>query len=187
MTEDAPDDRGLSVRLRQAIALRGISQGALEKAAGLPDAYVTKLLQRKRPNIGFQTLEDIARALDVDYAWLATGEGDIAPRTTTAGTTVREYESRYPNFDLAAEVARREGLPSDAIERVRATALSSEDDPPPMHWFKRIEVAADDIRREGLSLKLDVDRHARKREADRAHVVEKEQVSKPKLPKRRGA
>lgn len=68
---DVVDDRGFGTRLAEAMQRRGLSQGQLEKAAGLPDSYVSKLIRGKRPNLGFQTVADIAAALRVRYLWLA--------------------------------------------------------------------------------------------------------------------
>ena len=105
----ADEDAGLSKRLASALEARGLSQGALERAAKLPNAYVTKLLRGERPNIGFQTLASIADALDVSYAWLATGEGAMNRGELPASPVkvVREMLARYPNATAAAAMAPR--------------------------------------------------------------------------------
>lgn len=179
---DVTGDRGLGERLAIALKRRGMSQGQLEAAAGLGDSYVSKLLQGKRPNVGFQTLEDISIALKVNYLWLAFGVG---PMEGNAPTRTIHYDERYPNLTDAVIAARALKYSEAAIARARDRALSG-DDPPPALWFKRIEVAEDEVRREELALPQDVAREAKRREADARRAAEMEQLTKPKLPKRRG-
>lgn len=117
---DDVGDAGLGARLALALEARGMSDGALQRAANLPKAYVGRLLRGERPNIGFQTLNAIAKALDVTYTWLATGEGPMnrgdAPSSPQA--IVRELVARYPNAVEAASIAGRMGMESKAIEEV---------------------------------------------------------------------
>lgn len=85
---------------------------------------------------------------------------------------------RYPNRVRAITAARALGYSDEAIERVQSLALSRDDDPSPREWLRRIEVEEDDVRRPRAP-------DARQQEADAARLVEMEQATKPKLPKRR--
>lgn len=63
-------------RLKQARAIRNVGKARLGLAAGLSRNAVYALERDEgggNPTLG--TIESLAKALDVDVAWLATGDG----------------------------------------------------------------------------------------------------------------
>jgi hypothetical protein len=98
---------------------------------------------------------------------------------------VVDYGDRYQNRNAAIVWARADGLSEAAIERVRGESLSSDEDPHPRDWYRRIEDAAREIRREELGLPQDAEKAKAAAERDRLRVEEMKELTKPKLPKRK--
>lgn len=65
----------LADRLNMAMAMIGITQGALAEASGVSQPTIWRLTKGKAE--GSRKLVDIARALDVNVQWLASGEGEM--------------------------------------------------------------------------------------------------------------
>jgi len=65
----------LAHRLNMAMAMIGITQGALAEASGVSQPTIWRLTKGKAE--GSRKLVDIARALDVNVQWLASGEGEM--------------------------------------------------------------------------------------------------------------
>lgn len=76
---------GFRARLKKALEVRKMSQGAVEKAAGLPDSYLSKVLLAKRNELSFLKVSDIARALRVRHDWLTDG---VAARAALRWTEI---------------------------------------------------------------------------------------------------
>lgn len=83
----------LAYRLNMAMSMMGITQGALAKASGVSQPTIWRLTKGEAE--GSRKLVDIARALDINVAWLANGEGEMrgAPELSAAdkvksGTTI---------------------------------------------------------------------------------------------------
>lgn len=65
----------LAYRLNMAMSMMGITQGALAKASGVSQPTIWRLTKGEAE--GSRKLVDIARALDINVAWLANGEGEM--------------------------------------------------------------------------------------------------------------
>jgi SOS-response transcriptional repressor LexA len=65
----------LAYRLNMAMTMMGITQGALAKASGVSQPTIWRLTKGEAE--GSRKLVDIARALDVNVQWLASGEGEM--------------------------------------------------------------------------------------------------------------
>ncbi len=72
----------VSGRLRYARESRGFSARALSKAAGLNPGHVTVLEGRENARIWPETITALAKALDVDAAWIMFGKGTPPPAPT---------------------------------------------------------------------------------------------------------
>lgn len=103
-------------RLKQALERKGITARAASIAAtGAPDTIRMILIgQSHSPRTS--TLEKIADALDVNFHWLATGEGGAARRAPTDASGIDEdadtrNDMRVKLFsDVFIEIAKRNGL-----------------------------------------------------------------------------
>ncbi|OON40578.1 XRE family transcriptional regulator [Izhakiella australiensis] len=73
----------LANRLNMAMAIRDITQGALAKASGVSQPTIWRLTKGEAS--GSRKLVDIARALNVNVEWLASGEGEMSGRSTSGG------------------------------------------------------------------------------------------------------
>lgn len=62
-------------RIQAALDDKGISWSKAATSIGLSAQAATKW---KKGQIGKDTLQDLAKFLDVSYGWLATGEGEMA-------------------------------------------------------------------------------------------------------------
>ncbi len=76
-----------------AMTMMGITQGALAKASGVSQPTIWRLTKGEAE--GSRKLVDIARALDVNVQWLASGEGEMrgasslnAVEKVKSGTTI---------------------------------------------------------------------------------------------------
>ena len=83
----------LAYRLNMAMSMMGITQGALAKASGVSQPTIWRLTKGEAE--GSRKLVDIARALDVNVQWLASGEGEMrgasslsAAEKVKSGTTI---------------------------------------------------------------------------------------------------
>lgn len=63
-------------RLKSAIEEKGTSARAVSLKAGLSDSMVHKFLTGATNSLTLDTVNKIARALEVDEVWLAYGGGD---------------------------------------------------------------------------------------------------------------
>lgn len=66
-------------RLKAAIEEKGTSARAVSLKAGLSDSMVHKFLTGATNSLTLDTVNKIARALEVDEVWLTYGEGDPEP------------------------------------------------------------------------------------------------------------
>lgn len=88
----------LAYRLNMAMSMMGITQGALAKASGVSQPTIWRLTKGEAE--GSRKLVDIARALDVNVQWLASGEGEMrghaglsAADKVKSGTTIAVWGS----------------------------------------------------------------------------------------------
>lgn len=103
-------------RIKQALELKGLTARAASIAAtGAPDTIRMILIgQSHSPRTS--TLEKIADALDVNFHWLATGEGSAARRAPTDPSGIdKDADSRNDMrvklfSDVFIEIAKRNGL-----------------------------------------------------------------------------
>lgn len=63
----------LATRLREARLKKGMTARALSKSAGLASAHVALIESRRRTTVAGDTLDKLARVLDVSIDWLVTG------------------------------------------------------------------------------------------------------------------
>ena len=74
---DVPPKTGVGQRLAHALKVRGRSSYWLQKNAPLATGYVYRILDGKAVDLGAETFEKIAKALDISYEWLASGKGNM--------------------------------------------------------------------------------------------------------------
>lgn len=137
----------IAERLRQALAVRGMSQADLERASKLSKPHISRLLNAERGKaMRKETRERLARALDVPVAWLFAGVGDppfgeaiphsSAPvaraETTDAMIAARIADSveRYPSKAGAAAALRAMGVSEGAIDAMLTEEHSGSDGDP---------------------------------------------------------
>ncbi|WP_233268405.1 LexA family transcriptional regulator [Pantoea sp. BAV 3049] len=89
----------LAYRLNMAMSMMEITQGALAKASGVSQPTIWRLTKGEAE--GSRKLVDIARALDVNVQWLASGEGEMrgnvglsAADKVKSGTTIAVWGSK---------------------------------------------------------------------------------------------
>jgi len=116
-TASAKLNEPLVFRIKQALERKGLTARAASIAAtGAPDTIRMVLIgQSHSPRTS--TLAKIADALDVNFHWLATGEGSVERRAPSddAGSVEdagNRNDMRVKLFaDVFVEIAKRNGLP----------------------------------------------------------------------------
>ncbi len=116
-TAPAKLNEPLVQRIKQALERKGVTARAASiSATGAPDTIRMILIgQSHSPRTS--TLTKIADALDVNFHWLATGEGSAARRAPTSEGEEAENaggrnDMRVKLFsDVFVEIAKRNGLP----------------------------------------------------------------------------
>ncbi|MEX2516415.1 MAG: helix-turn-helix transcriptional regulator [Gammaproteobacteria bacterium] len=100
----------LAERIKQARQAAGLSQARFAELLGVTRSACTQWESAIGTVPRQQRLEQIARLLNVSYAWLATGEraGD-GIKDTTGDWSVGN--NQYRSAEIAELVARFEGLP----------------------------------------------------------------------------
>lgn len=88
----------LADRLNMAMAMIGITQGALAEASGVSQPTIWRLTKGKAE--GSRKLVDIARALDVNVQWLASGEGDMRGDPVLGSLEKAASISTIPVWDI---------------------------------------------------------------------------------------
>ena len=79
-------------RIQAALDDKGISWSKAATSIGLSAQAATKW---KKGQIGKETLQDLAKFLDVSYGWLATGEGEM-----TSKPSLEELRARISEIEL---------------------------------------------------------------------------------------
>lgn len=130
-------------RLREMLHPDGIrgqttSEVAVGKIVGVSSAYINLIKNGKRgvgeSEDGFARLfsgGSIDKLRADSKAW-AQQHPDELPRTV-------EMDERYPNRGIAADFARKAGLPEQAIQNVGRWALQSSVDPSALQWLDWIK------------------------------------------------
>ena len=148
LSDDSLTTTTLAERVLQS--LRGRSLGWLERAAELPKGYGTYITKGQRKKLNPDMMGRLAKALEVDHHWLATGEGspDVAeppqPKTDIGGLAANQLESMNAyNWD---------GVPESEYDRVEAALVAEHGaagrDRVPSWWTARIR----ELLREGRPL-----------------------------------
>ena len=75
-SKDISSDLDVAARLASALKEKEISQNKLARAAGCSQVTISRILSRRI--IASRWLPDIARALEIDPAWLIEGDNDLA-------------------------------------------------------------------------------------------------------------
>lgn len=127
-------------RLTRAMAVKGLNGKQLAAASGVDAGNISRL--REKPSAkrtGQDTILALAKALDVDPVWLATGEGEMRapaqPKVSSAGGSpaleevLRRFE--WPEEADTATVDR-------VVAQVRGEAFSDGRDRPESVWAHRI-------------------------------------------------
>lgn len=115
-------------RLRAALDKKGWSQGELARRIGLTQPAVSQLAAGKRePSTKVQS--DIARALEVDVAWLVGGSGMTPPGALTDSAADLSWHERtvYPDGSRSFGNLRVETLVTTLPVLVREAAQNSND------------------------------------------------------------
>lgn len=105
----------LKDRLQAAIELRGIGMQTLERKAGLARSVVGRLVKGEHTSPRPETLEKISTALDVSYAWLATGHGEMLPN---ASDGLAHVEDQYPGRADLRRTAYWRSLPQQVRDEI---------------------------------------------------------------------
>lgn len=79
---------GFPERLRLAIKASGLSQRKIEAKAGLRTGHLSNLLSRPSERVTSETSRKLAAALGVDFTWLSTGDGEMAPDPSSSPAPV---------------------------------------------------------------------------------------------------
>lgn len=140
--EDSP--AGLAARVRMARKQLGWSQRKLSSQAGLASSHVGTIEAEKLLAIGSETLRRLAHALEVPFAWLASGEGDIPweaplPEPTPASAPAPEDDGRYPNRLVAAKLLAGRVDP-ETIDALRSMRMDSDRDLSVAEWAAQARV-----------------------------------------------
>ncbi|WP_414146991.1 helix-turn-helix domain-containing protein [Erwinia sp. BNK-24-b] len=88
----------LADRLNMAMSMIGITQGALAEASGVSQPTIWRLTKGKAE--GSRKLVDIARALDVNVQWLASGEGEMRGEAVLGEIEKATSASTIPVWDV---------------------------------------------------------------------------------------
>jgi transcriptional regulator with XRE-family HTH domain len=121
-------ESGFASRLRDALDKKGWSQGELARRIGLTQPAVSQLTAGKRePSTKVQS--DIARALEVDVAWLlgGTGTAPVAALTDSAEDLSWHERTVYPDGSRSCGNLRVETLVTTLEVLVREAAQNSND------------------------------------------------------------
>lgn len=142
MSQTKADDDFAS-RLRQAIEAEGKSQSRTEREAGLPNAYITRLLgtSTKAKQIfapGPDVIRKLSDYLNVSYEWLAIGRGPMR----------REGFSESP-LESAMRFAVTHGARQDAVDEA-AKRFRDAPDMTVFDWIKAIDAEAVRLDRAGI-------------------------------------
>lgn len=198
---EAPDDvRGRVERLWLAVQhaeSKGIRASHLEEKA-TSRGHLSHVFSGRRRNLDVGTLEKYAKAAGVSDLWLINNHGEmvmVQAKSDDAPKRTVVYDERYPHRGFAEDLFRREaqGLGFDeevtelAIIEARDAVHDLPNDAPPLKWFEQIRDIASGIRRERKKLAQDTDRVDAARVRDRARAAEMEEITRPKLPKRKVA
>lgn len=147
-------EKGFTTRLRMLVS-RSASERAFAREVGIPYGTLSGLLDGKSPRL--ETLVAIASAKDVEYRWLATGEGEEAAREIAAsGVPQRPSLQIDPELlgrvvDRIARVYREEGVRLADVDLGRLSAekyaeiadLAGDPD----EWSGFLEVIASRVRK----------------------------------------
>jgi transcriptional regulator with XRE-family HTH domain len=106
-------DESLSLRLIKARSAMGWSQQNLSEVSGVAAAQISRY-EAGRSSPRAEVLAKLARALNVEFAWLAHGDGPVgAPGDVPkypAGVTVFPLDIPPEHYDAIAKFAEEEGL-----------------------------------------------------------------------------
>jgi len=103
-------------RIAAALAARCMSQGDLERAAGLSKGHASRLMKGAGKKIVVETIAILAEALGVDYQWLALGVGSMGPDTRTAQPAAPRQPSARAAVHERVETIEAPRVYDDGIE-----------------------------------------------------------------------
>lgn len=136
----------VSFKIRQELN-EGKTLREIADAVGGSHPTVMRLEKRRQKSIDSDWLEAFAKHYNTGgvpgvyrLAAIWSAEHSEAFETPAPVRTV-EYDVRYSNFELAALVAIREGVPPDIIDIVRSDAMKMGEDLTPTEWLVEIRRA----------------------------------------------
>jgi transcriptional regulator with XRE-family HTH domain len=115
-------------RVEHVRSSRGLSFADWSRRAGMDSNALSSMVFRSGDLLfsgAPDTLLRLAKAADVDYTWLATGDGYPEP----------------DNRATAARIALNGGIPSDVVERVMAYRVQNEEHTTVLWWVQRFLLA----------------------------------------------
>lgn len=109
----------ISERVREVLALRDINERELSRRAGLSEAHINKIVQKKDGRPSAETVAKISAAAGVSLVWLITGEGPIeAAAPASAGPTDDSRRRLETALGQAFNAARHHLADLDAVRGI---------------------------------------------------------------------
>ena len=125
-------------RLRQALARRGLSQGAVERALGVSRGYLSHVIAgRRRPPL--ETALRIAEALDVAPDVIMVDGAGVRGVNLSVIPGGAPRSDRYPSRGTVLRMARAKGVDAAAIAELESIRLKSDGDPGITFWLSRLQ------------------------------------------------
>jgi len=118
-------------RLTGAMKDAKITQGKLERDAGLSRGHASRLCKAKSgDDLAAETVNKIASVVGRSTSWLLRGE-----ESASAPRTVVVTDDRYPTRPNALAALRAQGVPEDLIGIVASLGAHSDEDPGIRYWM----------------------------------------------------
>lgn len=152
----------------------------LGRAIGISGQAVGKFLYRGG-GISRQQVVQLAKIRGVSPEDL---EDPSARTKGTRSAVVTIPLARYNNADLAAEVARRQGVAQEAIDWVCGGNYSLPEDASPEEWWNAMKLHDAQVKRERKALGQDRVLEEKQRGADERRIADAKRTTKPRLPKK---
>ena len=120
MTRQNWEKSTLKERIDFLREMKGVSQAAIGRAAGMADGSIARFVRRPRPSV--KILKAIASAWDVSFDWLAWGVGPV--ENTRPHVDPDDVFASFPHLSEAVELLRDKVAP-ETLGRLAAIALET--------------------------------------------------------------